>query len=130
MAEGTRLKDLSENLKALEEMMNSLTTECHNTMDSRLQQLEGNYSKKLQGLVQQIEELQQVEQQRHEAQQIEAVRRHEQLLKLISTSHTTVKTNNSPIMIKEPHHNFDYQPGSSLQGNMREDKGKGILPSA
>ncbi len=37
MAEGTRLKELNENIKAMEEKVQLLTTEYHQSMDMRIQ---------------------------------------------------------------------------------------------
>ena len=47
MVEGTKLKDISENLKILKEKMQMLTTECHNQMEERLQQVTREYNVKM-----------------------------------------------------------------------------------
>ena len=95
MVEGTRLKEICENTRALEERMQTFFTDCHNHIENRLHQVSEEYNTKLGVFARQLDEIQIEERQRYEALQIEATRRHEimmqeqnhrheQLLKLIS----------------------------------------------
>ncbi len=98
MAEGTRLKEMSEQIKALEEKMQTIPTECHTIIDGRLQQFGIDYNQRLEALVHQLEEIQLVDQQRYEAQQLEATRRHEQLIKMFGSQNNAPKNETKPAL--------------------------------
>ena len=75
MAEGIRLKKISENLRILEEKMQTLFTECHSHIEDRLQQVTDEYNTKIEVLARQLYEMQIEKKQRYEALQIETARR-------------------------------------------------------
>ena len=77
MAEGTRLKEISENIRILEERMQTISIDCHNHIENRLQQVSDEYNTKLGVFARQLDEIQIEERQRYEALQIEAAKRHE-----------------------------------------------------
>ncbi len=130
MAEGTRLKELSEQIRTIEEKMLSLTTECHSLVDERLQQFGMEYNQKLGTLVHQLDEIQRGSQQRDEAQQLEATKRHEQLMKLFSSQANIHKVDPTPsIHIREGRFGGAEVLGSSTKIHFRDDKGKGVLPN-
>lgn len=66
MAEGTRLKDLSEHINSIEERLQQLTSDCNNIFEERLQQLTLECNKQIGILAQQLEEIQHEGQQRSE----------------------------------------------------------------
>lgn len=76
MAEGTRLKEINDHVHAIEKQVQSITLECNDKMDEKLQQFNLDCSKKFGVLAQQLDEIQQESQQRYEALQIDAARRH------------------------------------------------------
>ena len=144
MAEGTRLKEICENIRALEERMQTFFTDCHNHIENRLQQVSEEYNIKLGVFARQLDEIQIKERQRYEALQIEAARRHEimmqeqnrrheQLLKLIlrqpSVSQPTPSftANNNPSTIKNGRTNNSESPSCSSTAVAAEARGKGIL---
>ncbi len=130
MAEGTRLRDVSEHLKIVEEKVQTLTSECNQMLDSKFQQFELEYNRKLGLLVQQLDEIQKEGHQRHEAQQIEATRRHEQLLKLFSNQPPLSQSQSHSISPqKESKVTYDYMTSNSSRTTNRDDKGKGLLPN-
>ncbi len=47
MAEGTRLKEINEQIRTLEEKLQTISTECHNAIDEKLQQFGTDYNHKL-----------------------------------------------------------------------------------
>uniref|UniRef100_A0A6V7QWD8 Uncharacterized protein n=1 Tax=Ananas comosus var. bracteatus TaxID=296719 RepID=A0A6V7QWD8_ANACO len=125
MAEGTRLRDLSEHLATLEGKLQKLTTD---------------YQGKVRELSNQILEVKDVGQKHYEDLQAEATKRHdmvlrdntirhEELLKLLSThappSKSVNRDNEDPNELRFQNHKF---VGGSSQGRVRENKGKGILP--
>ncbi len=58
MAKGTRLRDLSEHLKMVEEKMQNLTSDCNQVLESKFQQFELEYNRRLGVMVQQLDEMQ------------------------------------------------------------------------
>uniref|UniRef100_A0A6V7QV55 Reverse transcriptase domain-containing protein n=1 Tax=Ananas comosus var. bracteatus TaxID=296719 RepID=A0A6V7QV55_ANACO len=70
MAEGTRLREMSEHINALEEMRQQFTVEYNNKVEEELQQFSMDCSKKIGILAQQLDEIQQDEQQRSGYHQI------------------------------------------------------------
>ncbi|XP_020082221.1 uncharacterized protein LOC109705849 [Ananas comosus] len=126
MAEGTRLRDLSEHLATLEGKLQKLTTD---------------YQGKVRELSSQILEVKEVGQKHYEDLQAEATKRHdmvlrdnttrhEELLKLLSNhvlpSKMVSRDNEDPNELRFQNHKL---VGSSSQGRIRENKGKGILPA-
>ncbi len=130
MAEGTRLKDLNEHLKMVEERVQNLTTDCNQMFETKFQQFELEYNRKLGVMVQQLDDMQKEGQQRYEAQKMEAVRRHEHLLKLFSTQSSVINNpsySSTPLKDNKPA--YDYYTHNGTRTTMRDDKGKGILPN-
>nr|CAD1843416.1 unnamed protein product [Ananas comosus var. bracteatus] len=148
MAEGTRLKEINDHVHAIEKRVQSVTLECNDKMDEKLQQFNLDCLKKFGVLAQQLDELQQESQQRYEALQIEAAkrhevmlqenaRRHEQLLKMFTTqsqppnSQTSgyTSTSSASLTIKEGRQQDQNRAGGSTNYNAREERGKGLLPN-
>ncbi len=77
MAEGTRLRDMSEHITLLEEKLQHITHECDARIEERMQQYTLDCNKQIGALAQQIDEIQHEGQQRYESIQIEPARRHE-----------------------------------------------------
>ncbi|XP_020092846.1 uncharacterized protein LOC109713256 [Ananas comosus] len=110
MAEGTRLRDISDHIHSLEEKYQKLGTE---------------HQVHIEALTHQLAEVRDTGQKQFELLQAEAARRHEELLKLISAQPPTLKTPG-----EAPSSERKYKPGSSSTPIMiREEKGKGILPT-
>ena len=59
MVEGTKLREISENLKILEEKMQALTTECPNQIEGRIQLVIEEYNTKIGVLARRLDEIQQ-----------------------------------------------------------------------
>nr|CAD1835735.1 unnamed protein product [Ananas comosus var. bracteatus] len=148
MAEGTRLKEINDHVHAIEKRVQSVTLECNDKMDEKLQQFNLDCLKKFGVLAQQLDELQQESQQRYEALQIEAAkrhevmlqenaRRHEQLLKMFTTqsqppnSQTSgyTSTSSASLTIKEGRQQDQNRARGSTNYNAREERGKGLLPN-
>ncbi len=90
MAEGTRLREMSEHIAALEEKLQHLTSNCGKQIEESIQQYTADNNKQMGILVQQINEIKHEGRQRYESLQIEATKRHEfmqrhqQLLELLT----------------------------------------------
>ncbi len=112
--------------------MQNLTYDCNQLLESKFQQFELEYNRKLGVMVQQLDELQKEGQQRYEAQQMESARRHEQLMKLFNTQSSVGRTHSSSSPpLKESKVTYEYlsSNGNNSRSVTREDKGKGILPN-
>ncbi len=130
MTEGTRLRDLSDHLKVVEEKVQALTLGCNQILESKFQQFEADNNKKLGVMVQQLDNMQKEAQQRFEAQQIESIKRHDQLLKMFnSQSYTSNSASHSTPPFKENRPSYDYSNNSNTRPVDKDSKGKGILPS-
>ncbi len=125
MAEGTRLKDLSEHVSTLELKMHKLATD---------------YQDRVKELTTKIREVSEVGQRHYETLQAEAIMRHELVLKdsasrheellrlLASQPSPSLPTENGPpghYLHKDSYHAEQINP---VKMEAKESKGKGILP--
>ena len=58
MAEETRLREINESLRILEEKMQVLTIECHSQIEGRIHQVTEEYNIKIKVLAKQLDEIQ------------------------------------------------------------------------
>ncbi len=80
MAEGTRLRELSDNIKTIEERVVKLTSDSAERVEEKLQQLGLNCNQRFSMITQQIEAIQREGNQKFEAMQIETAKRFELML--------------------------------------------------
>ncbi len=122
MAEGTRLKDLNEHIKVIEEKMQTLTADCNQVWENKFQQFETEYNRRLGVVVQQLDEMQREGQQRFEAQQIESTRRHEQPIKLFNSQSPVVKSPSQALIpARDNKSTFEFSPSSSFRSTNHEE---------
>lgn len=125
MAEGMRLKYLSEHI---------------NSLERRMQKLTSDYQERIKELTDQVTEVREVDQRHYESLQLEATKRHEsvlrdsasrygKLLKLLAGSSSQHRLVSQVPVAQEEHVELSNNSGESTPVLVQEGKRKGILPT-
>ncbi len=87
MAEGTRLRELSDNMKTIEDRVVKLTSDNAERVEEKLQQLGSDCNERFSMITQQLEAIQRENNQRFEAMQIETTKRSEPMIQESNRRH-------------------------------------------